>query len=103
MNHDYQEALARGRARWGDRFVAPAGVDHLTPYFRAGRVEVTSRYRSGELFVRRGVIGITTGWQPALLLVHRRGDSGSWDTLNADDRVTAWIDGRGRRVPVKAT
>ena len=93
----YTEVIERLAARHGAEFEAPKGVDHLIRYFGAPRVEVTDT-RHG--FVRRGRISITTGWRPALMLMHRASDTGSSDLLGPDDRVTALIDGRGRRTPV---
>ena len=98
----YDDAIARGKARWGDKFTAPQTTPEQRQYFRGPRVEVTTTYDSGETFVRRGRISITTGWKPCLLLMHRTSDIGSWDTLNSNDRITAIIDRRGKRIEVRS-
>ena len=74
MNKQYFEVLGRLRAKHGTRFNPPQGVDHLIPYFGMRCVEVTGKYE-----VRRGRIGITTGWAPALLLLHNATSIGSSD------------------------
>lgn len=98
MNCHWVNMLARFRNRHGDKFVPPKASDRQKEYFGTGqRVEVTTTYPSGETYVRRGTIGITTGWAPALLLMHRRGSMGSSDVLRADDQITAVIDSKGKR------
>lgn len=44
--------------------------------------------------VRSGRVSKTTGWKPALLLMHRSSDHGSSDLLGPLDRVIAVHDGR---------
>ncbi len=50
------------------------------------RVRVCRSYASG-LHVRTGLVGMSTGWRPVLLLIHRRTDSGSGDVLGAGDQL----------------
>ena len=95
MNKLHEQALARLRAKHGDKLKPPQGVDHLIKYFGVRRVEVT-----GPTGVRRGRISITTGWGPALLLVHRATGMGSSDLLGPNDKVTAIITPASKRVPV---
>lgn len=95
MNQQYEQAIARLRKQHGDKLTPPQGVDHLIKYFGVRRVEVTGPYG-----VRRGRIGITTGWGPALLLMHRATSMSSSDVLEPEDKVTAIIHASGRRVPV---
>ena len=98
MNCHWVNMLARFRNRHGDKFVPPKASDRQKEYFGTGqRVEVTTTYPSGETYVRRGTIGITTGWAPALLLMHNVRCVGSSDVLRADDQITAVIDKRGKR------
>ena len=94
MNKQYFEVLGRLRAKHGTRFNPPQGVDHLIPYFGMRRVEGTGQYE-----VRRGRIGITTGWAPALLLLHNATSIGSSDLLGPDDKVTAIITPSSKRIP----
>ena len=92
----YEEAMEQGKRKWGDKFVPPKVTTEQRAFFRGPRVEVVSP--SG--YTRRGTISITTGWMPSLMLMHRRGQTGSWDLLKVDDIVTAWIDSRSRKHPV---
>jgi hypothetical protein len=56
-------------------------------FFETGqRIEV-----SGPSGVRRGRVGVTAGWCPCFLLMHRRSDRGSSDLLGLKDRVTRVI------------
>lgn len=64
------------------RRVDPALLDALVS---GQRVRVTNEH--GE--VRTGRVGITTGWVPSLLLMHRSNQDGSSDVLGAGDRVLA--------------
>jgi hypothetical protein len=50
------------------------------------RVRVCRHYASGP-HVRTGLVGMSTGWRPVLLLIHRRTDSGSGDVLGAGDQL----------------
>lgn len=94
MNKQYFEVLGRLRAKHGTRFNPPKGVDHLIPYFGMRRVEVTGKYE-----VRRGRIGITTGWGPALILIPNANARGSGDVLSPEDKVTAIITPSSKRIP----
>lgn len=95
MNQQYEQAIARLRKQHGDKLTPPQGVEHLIKYFGRRRVEVT-----GPWGVRRGRIGITTGWGPALLLIPNATARGSCDVLNPEDKVTAIITPASKRVPV---
>ena len=61
----------------------------LRHYGTRQRVKVTTVYDNGETFTRTGFVSRTTGWKPALLLMHRSNASGSWDVLGPRDRVVA--------------
>jgi hypothetical protein len=73
--------------------VAPKITPQQRYFFGGRRVEVVSP--SG--YTRRGRISITTGWQPSLMLMHRKGDMGSSDLLDENDVIVAWIDDKSRR------
>lgn len=95
MNQQYEQAIARLRKQHGDKLTPPQGVDHLIKYFGVRRVEVTGPYG-----VRRGRIGMTTGWGPALILVPNATARGSSDVLEPEDKVTAIITTASKRIPV---
>jgi hypothetical protein len=92
----YRDAIKRLAEKHGDKFVEPKTTEIQRFYF-GERVEVVSP--SG--YKRRGVISITTGWAPSLMLIYRKSNSGSWDLLNDRDIIVAWIDERSvrHRVP----
>jgi hypothetical protein len=60
----------------------------LAEYGTGRRVQVCRHYASGP-HVRTGLVGMSTGWRPVLLLIHRRTDSGSGDVLGPGDRLLA--------------
>lgn len=104
-------AIARGMARWGEKFDSSSldAVDSRirTAFNTGGRVIVESAYDDGSTWVRAGRVGITTGWRPAFLILWSDSQTGSSDTVGASDRVIATQahDGRyyhvktGKRVP----
>lgn len=96
VNGAFEATLLTMRNKWGSKFVAPITTEMQRVWFNTGRVEVVSPCG----YTRRGMISITTGWQPSLMLVHRRNQSGSSDLLNKDDIIVAWIDDRSNRHPI---
>lgn len=84
----FNDAVRRGIERHGEKFDSSAllAVDSTIRqlYGTFTRVKVAN----GE-YVRTGRIGITTGWRPAFLLMHRSSDHGSSDVLGPNDRVIA--------------
>lgn len=92
----FNRFLENGRQKWGDKFVPPKTNQQQRAFYHSNtRVEVVSP--GG--YTRRGCISATTGWEPSLMLMHRRGSSGSWDLLTADDVIVATII-KGKRYPV---
>lgn len=90
-----QDRITRGERQYPGKFDASeltaCDASILNAFETGARVEVTSTYADGETFVRRGRVSTTTGWRPAFILMHRRSDSGSWDVLGPNDRVTAFV------------
>lgn len=81
--------LERKRAEHGAKFdpsdLAPAFIQ----YFESQeRIEVVNK---GFGYRRRGRVGVTSGWKPAFLLIHRVSDWGSSDVLGAGDEVVKVI------------
>jgi hypothetical protein len=80
---NYQDYLKRKTAQYGDKFdpsdLAPAFV----PFFENGqRIEVDL---NGE--IKRGTVGITTGWRPVFLLVLTKRSLGSSWTLDPSCKI----------------
>lgn len=77
----YEDFIERKTREYGDRF-DPSDLDQrFIPFFRTGdRVKVQSIYEERFEF---GTVGVTTGWKPAFLLVHRWTDHGSTTILDS--------------------
>ena len=89
---EYTESLEKGRKEWGEKFDSST-MDECGPlfarYFQGPRVRIVTTYDNGETETRTGRISKTTGWRPALLLMHRSSDHGSSDVLGPRDRIVA--------------
>lgn len=80
----FEQTCARLAAKHAPKpFIAPTG-DAFIDAFNKGdkfRVKVRRTYESGHVEERWGYVSITGGWQPAFLLMRRRGQHGSSDVL----------------------
>lgn len=91
----YTDYTQRGRLQHGERFTEIDLAQQFIQWFNTGqRIKVRTTYPSGETFERTGTVGVTTGWKPTFLLMHRSNAHGSWDTLGAKDEVIAVQHGR---------
>ena len=93
--------IRRGQIQYGDKYDTP-DFDSADPSIQAAydtdrRVIVETEYSDGVVWRRAGIVSSTMGWRPSFLLMHRSSNSGSWDTLGANDRVVAYKDGRDYR------
>jgi hypothetical protein len=86
----YAEAVARGRARHGDKYREPSGAATFGPYLRGPRVRV--RYPDGE--TQTGYIGLSTGWWPTFLLMLTSRSISSAYTLDERHTIEAVKHGR---------
>lgn len=87
MNHDFFESYEQRKARECANENRVFDTSELAPqfiqYFENGqRIEVET---NGE--IKRGRVGVTTGWKPVFLLMLRRSDRGSSWVLGKDDKV----------------
>ena len=87
MKETYEQHLIR-RGQYTDTSDLDA-AGQFKPYFRGPRIRV-----DGPAGIRTGTVGMTTGWRPAFLLMHRVTDSGSSDVLGPEDRIVAVQYGR---------
>lgn len=72
----------------------------FAPYYgKSVRIKVIREYPSGDSYVRRGRVSMTTGWMPSFMLMHRLGDHGSSDLLTGRDRIVA-VQRDGKYVPI---
>jgi hypothetical protein len=84
--------IERKRAEYGEKFDPSALEPVFIPYFESqARIEVVTKYPEGEAYKRRGRVGVTTGWRPTFLLMHRISDVGSGDVLGPNDKVVKEI------------
>ena len=57
------------------------------PYFESGQRIIVTSY--GE--VKRGYVGVTTGWKPCFLLMNNTRSMGSSDTLSDKDEIVGTV------------
>ena len=95
-NQEYDQWLAhRAQNYYGHKWDATDLAPQFIPYFWTNiRIRV-----AGPSGSRTGTVGVTTGWRPVFLLIHRSSARGSFDVLTTDDRVVAIQRGR-RYVPI---
>lgn len=80
----YQDYLARKKREYGAQFSASELSAQFVPYYNTGaRIEVDF----GEGEVKRGTIGITSGWRPCFLLMLTRRSIGSVYTLSNAHKI----------------
>lgn len=90
----YKDFLIRGRNKWGDEFSdRRLNQAFVTAYNSGNRVEVDF---NGE--VKRGRVGMTTGWKPAFLLMLRRDSTGSSWVIHEDDKILRVIPERKNKI-----
>lgn len=96
MNSALYASISRLRAEWtaqGKEFSTQRLAPQFFPYFtgcRAGpRIEVRTTYDDGTVWIRRGSVSISQGWQPVFLLLSQANASGSSDVLKETDEITA--------------
>lgn len=89
----FEEYIERKRAQYGDKFDETDLLPQFRPFFDSGeRIRVSTQYE--EPYVRTGTVGVTTGWRPAFLLMHRSNAHGSSDLLGPRDKIVAVKRGR---------
>lgn len=81
--------LQRAQRRHGSKLDLSEvdAADHFLPYFGTGTRLRVAWGDGPDSYVRTGTVTITTGWRPALLLLHRRTDRGSSDVLGPRDVI----------------
>lgn len=87
----YAEAVARGRARHGDRYREPEAADRFAYWMDSGdRIKVRV-YGDEEV---TGTVSITTGWHPAFILMRTSRSIGSSILLDERAEVVGVKKGR---------
>ena len=85
----YDDYLARGRARYGDRFDTSGLAPQFVPYYNSGqRIVIDLGFDEPS----RGYVGVTTGWRPSFLLLNNTRSVSSPYLLSVNDHVLAGLD-----------
>lgn len=91
MNWEYY--FAKKVSQYGEKFDPSDLSPKFIPYFESGqRIEVNLHAEG----IKRGYVGVTTGWKPSFLLVARRGCAGSSILLTSEDQIIKVIPGMYR-------
>lgn len=75
----------------GDKFTEAGLASTFRPYYNGPRIEVKTTYSDGTTHIRRGRVGMTTGYAPVFLLLPRSDSRSSSDILHADDEIVRVI------------
>ena len=92
MNPLLAASLDRLRSEWASRgkeFSTHALAPQFHPHFKGSRIEVRTTYPDGTVWIRRGTVSISQGWQPVFLLKSQANAHGSSDVLKDTDEITA--------------
>lgn len=84
---NYQAFCARKKQEYPDKF----STEHLNPDFipafnNGDKFRVLVDFRYEKIW---GYISVTTGWRPTFLLMRRRGQRGSCQTIGPIDKILA--------------
>ncbi len=100
----FEEYCKRGVQAHGSKFTPPEGDAFIAAYNKGQdfRIKVFTPYVGSQVrgHARWGYVGITSGWAPCFLLMHRAGNTGSSDVLDHRQDViveSKWIDQQRRR------
>jgi len=79
----YQDYISLKKREFGDKFDPSDLSSQFVPYFENGRrIEVDFGYE-----IKRGTVGVTTGWKPAFLLMLTKRSIGSSYLLGKNDKI----------------
>mgnify|MGYP001603505588 CR=1 FL=1 len=80
----YTDLIERKKREFGEKFDNSGLAENFIPYYNSGeRIEV--KFPDGS--VKRGTVGVTTGWKPCFLLMLTSRSVGSSWTLHDGDKV----------------
>ena len=83
--NNFKQYLNRKKIEYGDKFDPSTLSEQFIPYYENGkRIEVEFTYGE-EKELKRGTIGITTGWRPVFMLMLKSNSRSSSHLL--DDSV----------------
>ena len=84
MKRNYKEYVDNKMKRYGIEFDTSDLNENFIPYFESGE-RVTVKFSYGE--IKRGTIGISSGWKPIFLLMLTKRSSGSSYTIGKQDQI----------------
>jgi hypothetical protein len=88
MKRNYSDLIRSAKAKWGHKFSDRGLADKFIPYYESGqRIEVDFSYGT----IKRGTVGVSTGWVPVFLLILRKDSTGSAWTLSSKDKIVKVI------------
>jgi hypothetical protein len=88
MSRNYSDFIRRKETEWGKKFTQRSLAKKFIPYYEnQKRIEV--KFDTGE--IKRGTVGVTTGWAPVFLLILRRNSMGSIWILHSEDKIVKVI------------
>ena len=89
MKRNYGELIHNSKAKWGLKFSDRDLAEKFIRYYESGqRIEVDFGYGT----IKRGTVGVTTGWVPVFLLILRKDSIGSPWTLSSKDKITKVVE-----------
>jgi hypothetical protein len=84
----FVDLIAKGKEKYGKHFDDRDLVRKFIPFYESGqRIEVDFGYGT----IKRGTVGVTTGWIPEFILLLRRDSFGSSYTLSNKDKIVKVI------------
>lgn len=88
MKKQLADVIAKKQIAYGKRFDDSDLVHKFIPFYESGqRIEVDFGYGT----IKRGTVGMTTGWRPVFLLMLRKDSVGSSWTLSNKDKIVKVI------------
>lgn len=84
MKRNYKEYIDNKMRRYGIEFDTSDLNKEFIPYFENGE-RITVKFSYGE--IKRGTIGISSGWKPIFLLMLTKRSSGSSYIIGKQDKI----------------
>ena len=82
MKRNYKKYVDDKLKQYGSKFDTSDLNEEFIPYFESGE-RITVKFSYGE--IKRGTIGITTGWKPIFILMLTKRSLGSSYTITKKD------------------
>jgi len=86
MNRNYKEFIKRKKEEYGSKFNTSDINEKFIPYYESQQ-RITIGFGHGE--VKRGTVGVTTGWKPAFILILTKRSKSSSYIIDNDCQILA--------------